>query len=226
MTTTDSPTPTKPRGLALEVAAVIGLCLASVIVKLLFEVAPSAWSNAIVVAWQVPVVIVLFRVAKARGESLDVVSAPLTRDAAWDLALLFVAGSAVYAAVYSVGARLAPELAETAWRASPRIIRDSGALPALLLAAVGPMVGAALLRGHLQTRLCQLHWPASATIALSVALQASLYFERGLLPMVALGAQFLVFALYSHRTRRLWPVLIAHTMQSVIGLAALSRHHF
>jgi membrane protease YdiL (CAAX protease family) len=215
-----------PRGAALEVAVVALLGVVSVTAKAAFGVEASVWTGAIDLAWQLPLAVVLVRVARARGETLAALSAPLTRAAVWDIALLFVAAVAVYAATYRLLGAAAPALVESAWSASPRITREPGALPALALAVAGPILGELVLRGHLQTRLRQLRAPAVVVVVASAGLQAALSLDRGPLVAAAFFAQLLVFAAYYHRTRRLWPVVIAHAMQGGIGLAALARNVF
>lgn len=145
------------------------------------------------------------------------------RQVAWGLALtaaIGIPGLALYLGAVAAGANLqvsASGLTETWWR--PLV---------LVLAAAGN--GAAeevLVVGYLLVRLRQLSVPPAVALAGTALLRGSYHLYQGFGGGLGNLAMGLVFALYWMRTRRLWPLILAHTLLDVaafLGYAVLAPH--
>jgi len=88
---------------------------------------------------------------------------------------------------------------------------------------VNPHCEEFVMRGFLQTRLRQAGWSGAAGVGTSVALQSLYHLYQGVFAMLALGASFLVLALYYQKTKRLWPVVLAHLAMDLVAMLSLSR---
>jgi membrane protease YdiL (CAAX protease family) len=82
-----------------------------------------------------------------------------------------------------------------------------------------------LVRGYAQTRLEQLRMPAWLVIVAPTALWATLHVYEGLGGAMVIFGLGLLFAVYFQQTRRLWPIIIAHTLfdLTVLTLVLISR---
>jgi membrane protease YdiL (CAAX protease family) len=90
----------------------------------------------------------------------------------------------------------------------------------LVAILVNPFAEELFVRGFLQTRLRQAGHEGLAVVLFSAGLQTSYHLYQGLLPCLSLIPVFLVFALYYHANRRLWPVLIAHLIMDLLAMLA------
>jgi len=91
----------------------------------------------------------------------------------------------------------------------------------LLTMLVNPFFEEFLVRGFLQTRLRQAACSGLAVILVSTALQTSYHLYQGILFCLALAPGFLVFAVYYHTSRRLWPVVVAHLILDLVAMLFL-----
>jgi membrane protease YdiL (CAAX protease family) len=81
------------------------------------------------------------------------------------------------------------------------------------------------VRGFLMTEVAALAGMPAAVVA-STLVQTSYHLYQGVPNAIVVGSMFLVFSLYYAQTRRLLPVIVAHTLQDVLALAFyLHRHH-
>lgn len=69
--------------------------------------------------------------------------------------------------------------------------------------------------GYLMTRLKQLGWSTAATIVSTAALRGSYHLYQGVGPGIGNFVMGLVFGYWFHRTGRLLPLIIAHTLLDV-----------
>jgi membrane protease YdiL (CAAX protease family) len=79
--------------------------------------------------------------------------------------------------------------------------------------------------GYLLTRLRDLGWAAPAAVALSAAIRGSYHLYQGIGGFVGNAVMGGVFCLFFLRTRRLWPLIMAHLILDVVaylGYTALS----
>lgn len=145
------------------------------------------------------------------------------RQVAWGLALtavIGIPGLALYLGAVATGVNLqvsASGLTETWWR--PIV---------LILAAAGN--GAAeeiLVVGYLLIRLRQLGVPPAVALLGTALLRGSYHLYQGFGGGLGNLAMGIVFALWWMRTRRLWPLILAHTLLDVLaflGYALLAPH--
>jgi membrane protease YdiL (CAAX protease family) len=81
---------------------------------------------------------------------------------------------------------------------------------ALTLAVTAGITEEVVVRGYAQTRLEQLRAPTAVILLLPTGLWAALHLYQGVGPAVIILCLGLVYAVYFHRTRRLWPLVVAH----------------
>lgn len=98
-------------------------------------------------------------------------------------------------------------------------------LPVLILAAVeNGFLEEVLVVGYLLTRLDQLKVPAVAAIGISAVLRGSYHLYQGFGGFIGNAVMGVVFAWLFRRTRRLWPLVIAHSLLDIavfVGYSAL-----
>jgi membrane protease YdiL (CAAX protease family) len=92
------------------------------------------------------------------------------------------------------------------------------AVPVLLLAAAeNAILEEVVVVGYLVTRLRQLAWRTSAVVATSALLRGSYHLYQGFGAFVGNALMGVVFALFFLRTKRLIPLIIAHTVLDVVS---------
>jgi membrane protease YdiL (CAAX protease family) len=98
-------------------------------------------------------------------------------------------------------------------------------LPVLILAAIeNGFLEEVLVVGYLLTRLDQLKVPAVIAIAISAVLRGSYHLYQGFGGFLGNAVMGVVFAWWFRRTRRLWPLVIAHSLLDItvfVGYSAL-----
>ena len=127
-------------------------------------------------------------------------------------AVIGIPGLALYLAAVAIGVNLtvAPStLTDVWWR-----------LPVLILAAIeNGFLEEALVVGYLITRLEQLRLPGWAAIAISAVLRGSYHLYQGFGGFLGNAVMGVVFAWWFRRTRRLWPLVIAHSLLDIFSFA-------
>lgn len=127
-------------------------------------------------------------------------------------AVIGIPGIALYLGAVAAGINLtvAPStLNDVWWR-----------LPVLILAAVeNGFLEEVLVVGYLVTRLEQLRLPGWAVIAASAVLRGSYHLYQGFGGFLGNAAMGVVFAWWFRRTRRLWPLVIAHSLLDIVAFA-------
>lgn len=90
-------------------------------------------------------------------------------------------------------------------------------VPVLILAALqNAIVEEVIVIGYLMTRLRQFGWSTGATIVTAAALRGSYHLYQGVGPGLGNFVMGLVFGYWFHRTRRVMPLIIAHTILDVV----------
>ena len=135
-------------------------------------------------------------------------------------AVIGIPGLVLYLAAVQLGVNLtvaAVTLNDAWWR-----------IPVLVLAAIeNGVLEEALVVGYLLTRLEQLRVPAWAAIAISAILRGSYHLYQGFGGFLGNAVMGVVFAWFFQRTRRLWPLVIAHSLLDIaafVGYALLKGH--
>lgn len=91
-------------------------------------------------------------------------------------------------------------------------------VPVLILAALqNAIVEEVIVIGYLMTRLRQFGWTTGATIVTAAALRGSYHLYQGVGPGIGNFVMGLVFGYWFHRTRRVMPLIIAHTLLDVVA---------
>jgi membrane protease YdiL (CAAX protease family) len=125
-------------------------------------------------------------------------------------AIIGIPGLAFYFAAWGLGLNLAvkPSTLDNAWWMSV----------ALILAAAGnAWAEEVLVVGYLITRLHQLGWRQYTALFAAAVLRGSYHLYQGFGGFVGNLIMGLVFGFYWQRTRRLWPLVIAHTILDVVA---------
>jgi membrane protease YdiL (CAAX protease family) len=94
----------------------------------------------------------------------------------------------------------------------------------LLNAAVNPFFEELIVRAFLIAEATLLTGSVAFAVAISVSLQTSYHKYQGIPNATGLGFVFLVFSIYYVRTRRLWPIIIAHLWSDLSALLWYSVH--
>ena len=81
---------------------------------------------------------------------------------------------------------------------------------ALTIAVTAGITEEVVVRGYAQTRLEQLRAPTAVILLLPTGLWALLHLYQGVGPAVIILCLGLVYAVFFNRTRRLWPLVVAH----------------
>jgi membrane protease YdiL (CAAX protease family) len=129
-------------------------------------------------------------------------------------------GLGLYVAARGLGlnATVVPAALPSAWWAVPVLVL-SAAQNAVLEEVVGV--------GYLVTRLRELGYGLGATVAASALLRGAYHLYQGFGAFVGNAIMGVVFAIVFARTRRLVPLIVAHTMLDVVSFVgyALLRDH-
>ncbi|MBO4159287.1 CPBP family intramembrane glutamic endopeptidase [Micromonospora antibiotica] len=97
------------------------------------------------------------------------------------------------------------------------------AVPVLVLAAVqNAVLEEVIVVGYLVTRLRQFQWRIGAVIATSALLRGSYHLYQGFGAFVGNAVMGVVFSLFYLRTRRVMPLIVAHTLLDVVAFVGYS----
>ncbi|MFG1954868.1 CPBP family intramembrane glutamic endopeptidase [Micromonospora sp. NPDC048830] len=137
-------------------------------------------------------------------------------------ALIGLPGLALFwvAAQLGVNATVVPAALPDVWWAVPVL---------LLAAAQNAVLEEVIVVGYLVTRLRQLDWRVGAVLAASALLRGSYHLYQGFGALVGNAVMGVVFGLFYLRTRRVMPLVVAHTLLDVVafvGYALLPRSWF
>ncbi|HKF47932.1 MAG TPA: CPBP family intramembrane glutamic endopeptidase [Terracidiphilus sp.] len=92
------------------------------------------------------------------------------------------------------------------------------AIPLIIL---NPFFEDLIVRAYLMTEIKELTGSWALAAAASMAVQISYHLYYGWVGALALGGQFLVFSIYYARTKRATPIIVAHGIFDVWGMAQL-----
>jgi membrane protease YdiL (CAAX protease family) len=175
-----------------------------------------------------PVLLAVHLLARDPGDPARALGADLTRPGS-DLArgaglaaLIGLPGLALFwaAAQLGINATLVPAALPPLW----------WAVPVLILAAVqNAVLEEVIVVGYLVTRLRQLQWRFGAVLAASALLRGSYHLYQGFGAFLGNAVMGVVFGLFYLRTRRVGPLIVAHTLLDVVafvGYALLPKSWF
>jgi uncharacterized protein len=92
---------------------------------------------------------------------------------------------------------------------------------AVLIAVTAGVTEEIVVRGYAQTRLEQLRAPTAVILLLPTALWAGLHVYQGLGAALTIFGLGLMYAWYFQRTRRLWPLILAHILFDMTQLVLI-----
>jgi membrane protease YdiL (CAAX protease family) len=95
------------------------------------------------------------------------------------------------------------------------------AVDAFVIAITAGVTEEVVVRGYAQTRLEQLKMPTAVVLLLPTALWGVLHLYEGAGPALTVFCLGMLYAWYYHRTRRLWPIIIAHALFDLTQLVQL-----
>ncbi|MFF4891846.1 CPBP family intramembrane glutamic endopeptidase [Micromonospora chersina] len=175
-----------------------------------------------------PVLLAVHLLARDPGDPARTLGADLTRPGS-DLArgaglaaLIGLPGLALFwaAAHLGINATLVPAALPHLW----------WAVPVLILAAVqNAVLEEVIVVGYLFTRLRQLQWRVGAVLAASALLRGSYHLYQGFGAFLGNAVMGVIFGLFYLRTRRVGPLIVAHTLLDVVafvGYALLPKSWF
>ncbi len=232
MSPEDGLTPRRPRAIYFELLVSVGIfVIPAAIGSLHAFLRPQAWP-----AGDVPIrmlamaieellaVLLVVHLLKLHGEGMSTISVPVVKNDAWRaLALVFasaVAGIVIVLVLYAGAPRLFQGQEETA--PSLKFLEVPITIPYVLFVLINPVAEEVLVRGFLQTRLSQAGWRPAVIVVFSAAVQAFYHLYQGVPAMVMHFGEFLVFAGYYQKTRRLGAVVGAHAMLNICAMLAMS----
>jgi uncharacterized protein len=232
---TRNPVPTpvaSPRMLRLELGLVLVLAFAPSVLGLLFlalgpqgtapaqtQVLPSLISIVIelFLSWS-PVLVIGFLLARNREGWAGI---GLTRFSGGDLgmgAVLWVASFIVVLVLAQLFQYFGQREVDFLPQGLPLWFR---ALQAVLIAVTAGVTEEIVVRGYAQTRLEQLRAPAAVILLVPTALWAVLHVYQGLGAALTIFGLGLMYAWYFQRTRRLWPLILAHILFDMTQLVLI-----
>ena len=164
----------------------------------------------------VPVALALFLLSEPGRSAVRRIGLDLARpvrDLAWGAglaALIGVPGLGLYFAGRALGitATVVPSALDTYW----------WTVPVLLLSAVkNAVLEEVVAVGYLVERLERFRWSVPVIIAVSSVLRGSYHLYQGFGPFAGNVVMGVVFALFYLRTRRVMPLVVAHTLLDVVA---------
>lgn len=129
-----------------------------------------------------------------------------------------VPGLGLYLAARAIGISLtiAPSTLDDSWWRVPVLIAS---------AAANGWAEEIVMIGYLLTRLRQLGWSANRSLLAAALLRGCYHLYQGLGGLVGNFAMGLLFGRYWQRTRRLWPLVAAHTLIDVVAFTGYALLH-
>lgn len=91
-------------------------------------------------------------------------------------------------------------------------------VPVLVLAALqNSLLEEVVVVGYLMTRLRELGWGIGTTIVTSALVRGSYHLYQGIGPGIANAVMGVVFGFWYHRTGRVMPLVVAHTILDIVA---------
>jgi len=94
-------------------------------------------------------------------------------------------------------------------------------ITAIPFSILNPFFEELIVRAYLMTEIMELTGSSALAIVVSVAVQFSYHLYYGWVAAISLSFQFLIFAVYYARTRRILPVIVAHGLFDIYAIARL-----
>jgi membrane protease YdiL (CAAX protease family) len=184
-----------------------------------FQIQVAADGVVSVLVYEVVVGLILILLLRRRGWRLQQMTLPLApRDVLRGFGLWLLAMLAAWAVVASLGT-LSPTYAAEV-RGTRMVGDPTSTLLIVAVVLINPLYEELVYLGFVPAA-----FPNSPTwqiLLLSTALRVLVHTYQGILSLLFILPWGVVFAVYYLRTRRLWPVVLAHALQDAIGFALIS----
>jgi len=133
-------------------------------------------------------------------------------------AVIGIPGLGLYLGARQLNLNLTVEAADltSVWWAAPVLI---------LAAAANALLEEVVVVGYLVTRLGQLNWRPWGIVAASALLRGSYHLYQGFGGFVGNAIMGVVFALFFMKTRRVLPLVVAHTLLDVVAFVGYTLVH-
>lgn len=136
----------------------------------------------------------------------------------WRFDALWGFGLAALIGIPGLGLYLLAREAGLNTTVSPANLTEWWAAPVLVLIAAGNgLIEEVVVVGYLITRLRQTGWGVAAAVAFSSVLRGTYHLYQGFGGFVGNAVMGVIFALFFLRTRRLWPLILAHTLLDIVA---------
>lgn len=163
-----------------------------------------------------PVLLALFLLHRPDRPATRLIGFDLARpglDLAWGVglsALIGIPGIGVYLAgrAFGLNAEVVASALGTYWWTVPVLVAS---------AAQNAILEEVVVVGYLYTRLGELGWGTVAVVATSALLRGSYHLYQGIGQFVGNVAMGVIFGAYYLRTRRVMPLVVAHTLLDVVA---------
>ncbi len=136
---------------------------------------------------------------------------PAWKDVGWSV-LLFLGGNvafiAAYYAIYFAGALAGANAAVGS--IGRQMFAGGFSIVTFLALVLNPFVEELIVRAYVMTEVRRLTGSAVLAIVTSVLIQVAYHLYQGVPLAISYGATFIVFSLYYHKTKRIFPVILAH----------------
>ncbi|HEY0697788.1 MAG TPA: CPBP family intramembrane glutamic endopeptidase, partial [Micromonospora sp.] len=164
----------------------------------------------------VPVLLAVHLLNRDRGDAWERLGLDRRRplaDLGWGAALaaaIGLPGLGLFwlAAKLGINATVVPAALPQIWWTVPVLV---------LAAAQNAILEEIVVVGYLTTRLRELGWRMAATVAASAVLRGSYHLYQGFGAFIGNAVMGVVFALIFLRTRRILPLVVAHTLLDVVA---------
>lgn len=132
-------------------------------------------------------------------------------------AVIGVPGLALYLVARELGVNTTVAAANLSeWWAGPVLV---------LIAAGNGLLEEVVVVGYLITRLRQTGWGVAAAVTFSAVLRGTYHIYQGFGAFVGNAIMGVIFAVFFLRTRRLWPLILAHTLLDVVAFLGYTLLH-
>ena len=161
------------------------------------------------------IVVLLVPILHARGWTLAKVTRPIrSTDLLHAIGLLLVAYAGVV--LLGLGLSLVATRTQVAYGLTSRIAVTASPLAIILVSALNPLFEEFYLVAYTVTALDA--WGAIGAVLFSVALRLFFHLYQGAYGLIGIVPFAVALTVYYRRTRTIWPLVIAHIVQDLLGL--------
>lgn len=144
----------------------------------------------------------------------------------WRFDVITGLGLALVVGVPGLGLYFVARALDINTNVAPANLTEWWAGPILVLLAFGNgLLEEVVVVGYLVTRLRQTGWGVAAAVTFSAVLRGSYHLYQGFGAFLGNAIMGVIFTLFYLRTKRLWPLVLAHTVLDVIAFLGYTLLH-